>query len=81
MRSGCFVDVVRSNDRDDSSDDLSSEERAYYENLEPDNAILMGKVEIFDDGFDHRYRSNEKIESLKSPQPGFAACHNPRRIE
>lgn len=63
MQSECFADVVRSNDGDDSSEDLSPEERDYYENLEPDNALLMGEVEIVDDGIDHHYRSNERIES------------------
>lgn len=61
MRSECFADVVRSNDGDDSSDDLSPSERAYYENLEPNNALLTGEIENVDDGIDYRFRGGEGV--------------------
>lgn len=35
MHSECFYDVIRSNDGEDTGDDISAEERAYYENLPP----------------------------------------------
>ena len=62
MRAECFADVVRSNDGDDSSDDLSPEERAYYENLEPNPALLRGEVENFDDGVDQSYCGGEEVD-------------------
>lgn len=69
MRYECFADVVRSGDGDDSSDDMSPEERAYYLNLEPDNALLMGQVENVDDGTDHRFHGSEGV-GHESSSPG-----------
>lgn len=66
MRYECFVDVFRSDNRDDSSDDMSLEERAYYENLEPNNALLTGEVENVDDGTDHRFRGGEGVRQKAS---------------
>ena len=82
MRFECCADMVRSNDGDDSSDDVSPDERAHYETLNPNNALLMGLAENFDSGIDHRFRSSEKVgarldeeeSSSEDRQRGRTSC-------
>ena len=66
MRSVCFADVVWSDDGEDSSDDLSLAERAYYEKIGPNNALLTGEVENIDDELDHRFRRREGVSQKAS---------------